>query len=529
MSTTAISDPRNDGSGRGVQGPSLIREDDVFFPRLIGLFAAALVTFGAIALIMTRYMGRVTAVSPGWSTLCLTLGIIGLLFHAAFDRDIQFRRVYMVFAYLALAVGAFLMVMPSPQKYFQQFAPGFVCVSLGLLFLLCFLRHETDDKFRQVALFTLSGAGGVMALVGLFGGLLKPYFLTGDINQFVAAPVGLLLAILGLVFLVASVGVRGTSDDLSYYTGMAAGLVGVVVFLLALLASFKPDWIFFTKGKLSTSYFMPYGLILQILGALYAVSSLMICSDFRLVVLTRRELAAFFYSPIAYLVLFSFVGAHWLGYFLHVVRLIQQPTPEPILIGFILQWASVFWTVFGVPLLTMRLLAEERKTRTLEMTLTTPVDENVIVLSKFLAALVMFFVIWLPFGFYMIALRLYGEQPFDYRPLFSFAIGLLVTGAGFMSMGLFFSSVTESQIISGVLTFGGMLMFTMVFLAQQILTVWLDPGSNWFAILKHISYIDVWIDTLEGKLIPKYLLFHVSITVFFLFLTMKVLEVRKWK
>src|SRR5436190_2359233 len=154
MSTTALTDPREDGSGRGLAetAPSLMRDDDLFVPRLIGLLAAVFVTFGSVALILQR-MGRTTAVSPAWSTLCLILGLLGLLYHAAFDRDLQFRRVYMVFGYLALVVGSLLLVVPypvtSPLKWWQQFGPGFLCASLGLLFLLCFLRNETEERLRN--------------------------------------------------------------------------------------------------------------------------------------------------------------------------------------------------------------------------------------------------------------------------------------------------------------------------------------------------------------------------------------------
>jgi ABC-2 type transport system permease protein len=531
MSTTAISDPRNDGAARGLQGPSLIREDDVFFPRLIGILAAALTTFGAIALIM-RYLGRNTAITPAWSTVALSFGMIGLLFHAAFDRDIQFRRVYMVFGYLSVAVGAFLMVIPSP-KYFQQFGPGFILVSLGLLFLLCFLRHESDDKFRQVALYILSGAGAVMALTGLVGGIFKPVFLTGGLNQYVAGPVGLLLALLGLVYLISSVGVRGTSDELSYRIGLAIGIVGGVVLLMGLIGSFWPEKLFFTRQRGgSTSYFMPYGIILQLVGIGYILSSFAICSDAKIVVLTRREMGAYFFSPIAYLVLFSFVCAHWFGYSMFLWGLVTEGgMPEPVVGGMILQWPSIIWNLFGVPALTMRLLSEEKRANTLELTLTAPVDEGAIVTSKFLAAFVMYMLIWLPFALFLVALRIDSGKEFDIRPIFSFGIGLGLTGAAFVSMGLFFSSLTENQIVSGVLTFGAMLFLTLIFLAKRILSSpsLLGEDSAWISLMNHVSYIDIWIDTLRGKLVPKVLLFPTTMTVFFLFLTSKVLEMRKWK
>ena len=533
MSSTAFTDPQDDRTRQGrlpdETAPSLMRDDDLFMPRLIGVFAAAAVIFGATAILLYR-SGRGSAVGPGWASFVLTCGLIGLLFHAAFDRDIQFRRVYMTFGYLALGLGAFLCILPYPNKVADQFGPGFLCMSLGLVFLLCFLRHETEEKFREVAIRILGGVGAGMAISGLFGGLLRADVLLGNKDTFVSTPVGLLLALLGLVFLIAAITLHGTSDDLGYRVALGLGAAGALVFLLALIASFWPGALWFTKKN--PNYFMPFGLLLQILGVLYVLASLLLCSDRPLVVLTRRELGAFFYSPIAHLVLFSFVLAHWLAYFPFMLQLVNRKgMPEPIVIGFILQFASIFWTIFGVPALTMRLLSEEHRSGTLEQVFTAPVNEWVVVLSKFFAAFIMFVLIWMPLGFLMVSLRIEGGQPFDYRPLFSFGVGLFMTGAAFISIGLLCSSLTRNQIIAGVLTFGAMLMLTLMFWAARDLAddQLLGPDSNWVALMKHVSYINVWIDSIQGKLIPKFLLFPASTTVFCLFLTVKVLESRKWR
>jgi hypothetical protein len=143
----------------------------------------------------------------------------------------------------------------------------------------------------------------------------------------------------------------------------------------------------------------------------------------------------------------------------------------------------------------------------------------------------MYLVVWVPFGLLLIALRVGGGKDFDYRPLLSFVAGLIVTGAGFVSMGVFFSSLTRNQIVSAVLTFSGMLSLTFIFLVEMYLQNSprpADPNSTSMVVLKHMSYIDVWIDTLRGQLVPKFLVFPASMTVFYLFLSVKVLEARKW-
>jgi ABC-type transport system involved in multi-copper enzyme maturation permease subunit len=228
-------------------------------------------------------------------------------------------------------------------------------------------------------------------------------------------------------------------------------------------------------------------------------------------------------------VLFAFAIVHWLAYFLVVLNMLQTEAsvPEPIVGRFFLQWLVVIGTIVAIPVLTMRLLSEEKRTGTLEVLLTAPVDEMAVVVSKFLAACIMYMVMWLPFGLFLIYLRIAGGSEFDYRPLFSFSIGLMATSAAFVSMGVFFSSLTRNQVASGMLTCAGMVALTIVFLVQSMLNS-LMPSSAWVAVLKHVSYIDVWIDTLDGRLLPRQLLFFVSMTVVWLFGSIKVLEARKW-
>ena len=87
------------------------------------------------------------------------------------------------------------------------------------------------------------------------------------------------------------------------------------------------------------------------------------------------------------------------------------------------------------------------------------VREIWIVLAKFLASFVLFLLLWMPFWLYLVALRIGGRTPFDYSPVFSFMLVLAVTGAGFVAMGVFFSSLTHNQVASAVLTFAGMILY----------------------------------------------------------------------
>jgi ABC-2 type transport system permease protein len=197
---------------------------------------------------------------------------------------------------------------------------------------------------------------------------------------------------------------------------------------------------------------------------------------------------------------------------------------EPIVVEYFLSLLPVIVVIFVPSVFTMRLLSEEQRTGTMEVLLTAPVGETVVVFSKFIAALLMFLIAWTPLWLYLLAIPLMGGTPFDYRPLLGFLVTLTVTGAGFIAMGLFFSSVTKNQIAAGVLTLAGMLVLTAPYLVQRFVR---DPAIT--KVLFHISYINLWWETLRGKIVPQFLLFYLSLASLSLFLTVKVLESRKWR
>jgi ABC-type transport system involved in multi-copper enzyme maturation permease subunit len=532
MASKAITDkPTDDRLASGWKsspdtGPSVVKEDEPTVARTVGMFGAAFVIFGSVALASNLYLGRPVRVGPGWASMALALGFLGLLYHAAFDRDVQFRRIYAGFGYALLALGAFCCLLPYPKGVGSQFGLGYPLLALVLPFQLIFLRHETDRTWRQGDQIVIGGVGVLLAVLGLGGGSIRAEFLE---------PYGLLFALLGLVYLSAFVISRGTGDDLGYRTGIGLGLVGLLVFLVALGRSALPPLFYAWKWTDTppAGYAVPTGLVLMVLGLAYAVTATLLCSERPLVVVMRRELGAFFYSPIAYIMLLAFTVATWWAFFSFVNTLLslRAQTIEPIVSNFILQWPPIFIIVCVVPAITMRLLSEERRSGTLEVLLTAPVEESAVVVGKFLAAFLMFLVVWLPFGLFMIALRIGGGEPFDYRPLLSFAVALAVTGASFVSMGLFFSSLTRNQIASFVLTFAGMLTLTVVFLVRRQFfpsEMRGETSNLWAVVLDHLSYVDLWIDTLDGKLVLKYLLFPFTITFLWLFLSVKVLEARKW-
>jgi ABC-2 type transport system permease protein len=515
MSSKAITnEPPDDrrGSGMGVPeiAPSRLREDEPTLPRIFGLSGAVLLIFGAMALAF-HLAGRTARINPGIALFLMALGLCGLLYHAAFDRDVSFRRLYLVFSLALLAVGAVLSLMPYPKVVGDQLRFGAPCLLLSLFFFLAAHRNEDDPALRNPLELIFGGVGALMAIGGLFFGILRSDILI---------PVGLVLALVGLLYLAAFISSRGISNDLAYNT--ALGMVGVgllvivIAFLRAFIATGGMDWM------------VSYGVILVVLGVSYALMGGGLASDSTLLVLLRRELGAFFFSPITYLVLlaYSFVWAWSFYLFLDFLMFPdpRDPPIEPIVQRYFVSFLPVFLQILAVPVMTMNLFSEENRTATLEVLLTAPVTEGQVVFSKFLAALITYMITWAPAGLFLVAIPLAGGNAFDYRPLLSFLVCMLVWSAAWVSMGMFCSSLTKNILVAAILTGAGMMMLTVMYFLARMVT-----QEKWTTILSHMSYIHVWITSLEGKIVPRQLLFPGSLTVLFLFLTYKVLESRKWR
>jgi ABC-type transport system involved in multi-copper enzyme maturation permease subunit len=516
--------------------PSTIEDAAPVISRWIGAFSLALLVLGGVSLLVYA-SGRANIIGPFLGSFFALLGLGGLILHAANESEQQFRRAYMVFGLLWLATGAIVSLVPYKLPGMETavsgalFLPyGMVCLVLGLLFTMAFVRNEVEPRQRDMAVYVVGATGVVLALAGFLGGTIDTKFLV---------PYGVVLIPLGFLFLWAFISMRGVVDDLGYWTALALGAVGLVFLAIALGRATLPPLLeklhWLTPG--TPPYLMPSGLLLMTGGLLYVALSAAFVSDRQIVVLTRRELGALFFSPLAYLVL---LGYTVLGGFLFANFVfsslwdvggageLSQPipaVPEPIVANYIIAWFPVIAVLMLVPVLTMRVFSEEKRTGTLEMMFTAPVDETVVVLSKFLALLIYFMGVWAPWGLYLVGLRVYGGEAFDYRPLVGFAIALLFSGASFLSMGVFFSSVTRNQLVAAVFTFVGMFVLLLIFFGQRFL-----PATHWLrTVLQHVSFVDLWINVMSGRMAPRDLVIYLSATVFWLFLTIKVLESRKWR
>lgn len=232
----------------------------------------------------------------------------------------------------------------------------------------------------------------------------------------------------------------------------------------------------------------------------------------------RREIGAYFLSPIAYIVMAIFLFSSGLAFGLGVF----YAGGESSLRGLFEFWMLLI-LVFVVPMLTMRLLSEEFRSGTIETLLTAPVKETEIVLGKFFGCFAVYLVLLASLLIYPVIVSLFGEL--DVKLLICNYIGLIFLGALFVSVGLFFSACTRHQIIAVLLSLA--LLALMTFASQGLATV---VETGWLrALLQQVSVRSHFSDFVIGVIDLNHVVFFLSVTVLFLFLCVKRLEMRRWQ
>ncbi len=244
--------------------------------------------------------------------------------------------------------------------------------------------------------------------------------------------------------------------------------------------------------------------------------------------LTRRELAAYFLSMTGYIIIAAAVFLMGFSFVVLLEKLQMEPTPMPVTEVFYI--TQFFWLILllAAPVITMRLFALEKFSGTLETLMTTPVSDLQVVMAKFLAALVFYAIMWLPLVACLLVVRHYTSDPtaFDFGAVGSTFLGILLLGCVFISLGCFASSLTRSQVTAAMisLVFGATLFFVGV-LANQLP---LRPG--WQAqALDSLSFFEQMHDFARGVVDTRPVVLYLSLTGFFLFLTLRVVESRRWK
>lgn len=246
--------------------------------------------------------------------------------------------------------------------------------------------------------------------------------------------------------------------------------------------------------------------------------------------LLRRELSAYFLSPMAYLILLAFQVIACVN-FIELIETIVRPQSvyaeghDPI--NLFIPSSLGFWIalLFAIPALTMRLLAEERRSGTLETLLTAPVTETEVVVSKWLAGVLMYLVLLLPFLLYLPFLRVYGEYPFDLGPMVALIIGLTTMGMMFVAIGVFFSALTRNQIVAAISTFA--VLFVILILGVIQFAGASRAQSSWLEGIRFLTVINQIRDFGLGQVDLRYVVLHLSVAALLLWLTVQVIQSRR--
>ncbi len=180
-----------------------------------------------------------------------------------------------------------------------------------------------------------------------------------------------------------------------------------------------------------------------------------------------------------------------------------------------------FISLFMIPMLTMRLYAEEKRSGTMELLMTSPMRITETLLGKFFACFVLYAVIVGLTVIYQLILAAYGSP--EWGPVFSGYLGVLLMGAAFIAVGIFASSLTESQIIAVVLGFGALLLFWVIGSAA----IFTRPGAG--KVFSYLSILTHMLSFQKGVIDTQDIIFALGFIGFFLFLTVKVVESQRWR
>ena len=244
--------------------------------------------------------------------------------------------------------------------------------------------------------------------------------------------------------------------------------------------------------------------------------------------LLRRELAAFFCSLTGYVIIAAVTLLIGLSFVMLIRNLGTDPFSMPVTELFFNSF--LFWiiVILVTPVITMRLFALEKASGTYETLMTTPVGDLEVVAAKFAAAAVFYLVMWLPTLACLFIVRYFTNQTsaLDGGTLGGMYLGIALSGGLFLALGCFASSLTRSQVVAAVISLAtGVALFILAFLAQVNPTTQQWPAQ----VLLYFNLFKQMDDFTRGVVDTRTVVFYLSLTFFFLFLTLRTVESRRWK
>jgi gliding motility-associated transport system permease protein len=249
-------------------------------------------------------------------------------------------------------------------------------------------------------------------------------------------------------------------------------------------------------------------------------------------IICRKELRSYFVSPIAYvlLTLFAFVFGFFFWMFLRrfvfvglEMQMRGQMYPMNLndeMIRPLLSNIGVI-SLFFIPMITMRLFAEEKRTGTIELLATSPIRDAEIVIGKWLAAMTLYACMLLFTGLNVLFLFKYGNP--DWKPLLIGYLGLLLQAGALLAIGTFISTLTKNQIIAGAVTFVVCLILWIIEWPSEF------DSSAWARVLSYLSVVVHFESFGRGVIDTKDLIFYATVIFLGLFLTERSMESLRWR
>lgn len=253
----------------------------------------------------------------------------------------------------------------------------------------------------------------------------------------------------------------------------------------------------------------------------------------------QKELKHYFFSPVGYVVMMGFLTLSGYFFYIHVVTFSENYKRAQNMVRYTQDAAAlerfnlnelviapalfnmVFIFLFALPFIMMRTFAEEKRQRTDELLMTSPITINELVIGKFLGSLTFILILILPTVAYQVLLFVFAKP--ELGPVFTGYLGVMLFAMAGIAIGLFASSVTENQIIAAVVTF---VILLFMFMIQAIGK---QEGSFIFGIVKYLSVSEHIRNLLRGVVDTQDLAYFGSIIVLFLFMTKRSLESVQWR
>lgn len=228
----------------------------------------------------------------------------------------------------------------------------------------------------------------------------------------------------------------------------------------------------------------------------------------------KREIRAYFDSLIGYIFLTAFFAGS--GILFGITSLQYGSTSMSGM------YSGLFYILLVlIPILTMRTLSEEKRQKTDQLLLTAPISLSALVIGKFLAAMLIYSIGVVMTLVYAIVVSFFGSVA--WLTVVGNVVGLLLLGAAYIAVGILISSLTENQVIAAIGGFAATLLLYLIGTVAQIIPV------PWLAgVFRNLSFSTRYAPFTYGVFDFSNVLFFISATVIFLFLTMRVLERRRW-